>query len=115
MGLIIGIDLGTTNSAVAMLKNGKPIIIENELGERITPSVVSFLENGEIVVGSVAKKLMYKIPERSVEDVKRMMGTNERIKIGDKEYIPQEICAYILKYIKDSVESRLGEKVDERL
>lgn len=113
MGLIVGIDLGTTNSAVAVLKNGKPIIIENDLGERITPSVVNILESGEIVVGSIAKRNAIKYHDRTVIEVKRLMGRSEKIKVGEREYMPQQISAYILRYIKDSVEKILGEEIDE--
>jgi molecular chaperone DnaK len=110
---IIGIDLGTTNSAVAYLKNDRAEIIENRNGGRTTPSVVQMNLKGEIVVGQTAKDMYPSLPANTILEVKRLMGTDETVKLGDKEYRPEEISAYILKEIKKSVEDKLGETVTE--
>ena len=112
MSKIIGIDLGTTNSAVAVLEGGQPKIITNPEGARTTPSVVSF-KNGETQVGEVAKRQAITNPN-TVSSIKRHMGdANYKVKIEDKEYTPQEISAMILQYIKDYAESYLGEEVSQ--
>ncbi|MGO5005916.1 Hsp70 family protein [Bacillus wiedmannii] len=110
---IVGIDLGTTNSAIAYLKNGKPEIIENKKGSRTTPSVVQKDLKGEIIIGEDAKSGIKSLPDRTVLEVKRLMGTEERVSIGEKELRPEEVSALILKYLKESVEERLGEAVTE--
>ena len=112
MSKIIGIDLGTTNSAVAVLEGKDPKIITNPEGNRTTPSVVSF-KNGETQVGEVAKRQAITNPN-TVSSIKRHMGdANYKVKIEDKEYTPQEISAMILQYIKDYAESYLGEEVSQ--
>ncbi len=113
MGRIIGIDLGTTTSEIAYIKNGKPEIISNNLGDRITPSVVGVSDDDELVVGVLAKRQAALKPERTVMEVKRLMGTNEKVALGDKKYMPQEISAVILKNLKKYAEDFLGEKVTE--
>jgi len=110
MGKIIGIDLGTTTSEIAYLKNGKPEIIINKDGDRITPSVVAFNKENEIIVGKKAKRQM---AGRQVKEVKRLMGTSEKIFLGEKEFLPQQISAIILKYLKECAEEFLGEEVVE--
>ena len=109
MSKIIGIDLGTTNSCVSVLEGSEPKVIANPEGGRTTPSVVAF-KNGEIIVGDAAKRQMVTNPD-TVYSVKRLMGTDEKIKANGKEYTPEEISAMILSYMKDYAESYLGEKV----
>lgn len=109
MSKIIGIDLGTTNSAVAVLEGGEPKIIPNPEGNRTTPSVVSF-KNGERQVGEVAKRQSITNPN-TIQSVKRLMGTQEKVTAEGKEYTPQEVSAMILQYIKGYAEDYLGEKV----
>jgi len=135
MGKVIGIDLGTTNSCVAVMEGGSPVVIPNQDGMRTTPSVVGFLKTGEEVVGMVAKRQAITNPENTVYSIKRFMGRryNEvdselklvpyqvsegphgdaRVKIGDKVYSPPEISAKILRYLKESAEAYLGEKVTQ--
>ncbi|MDD2666463.1 MAG: molecular chaperone DnaK [Methanocellales archaeon] len=113
MAKVIGIDLGTTNSCMAVMEAGKPTIITNAEGGRITPSIVGFTDSGEIVVGEVAKRQYISNPERTVASIKRKMGTKEKVKIGKKEYTPQEISAMILQKMKRDAESRLGEKITQ--
>ncbi|HIH37180.1 MAG TPA: molecular chaperone DnaK [Methanocellales archaeon] len=113
MAKVIGIDLGTTNSCVAVMEAGKPTIINNSEGGRITPSIVGFTDSGEIVVGEVAKRQYISNPERTVASIKRKMGTKEKVKIGKKEYTPQEISAMILQKLKRDAESYLGEKITQ--
>ena len=110
---IIGIDLGTTNSAIAYLKNEKPVIIENDRGERTTPSVFQINHSGEIQVGTVAKQGYPTYPRETVLEVKRLMGTEEKVIISGNEYRPEEISARILKYLKSSAEKFLGTTVTE--
>ena len=109
MSKIIGIDLGTTNSCVAVLEGGNATVIANPEGNRTTPSVVAF-KGDEIIVGDAAKRQMVTNPD-TIYSIKRLMGTNEKVKANGKEYTPQEISAMILGYIKDYAESYLGEKV----
>ena len=109
MSKIIGIDLGTTNSCAAVLEGGNATVIANPEGNRTTPSVVAF-KNGEIIVGDAAKRQMITNPD-TIYSIKRLMGTDEKVKANGKEYTPQEISAMILSYIKDYAESYLGEKV----
>ncbi|RDU37084.1 2-alkenal reductase [Neobacillus piezotolerans] len=110
---IIGIDLGTTNSAVAYLKNGKPEILVNKMGGRTTPSVFQINQNGEMVIGQEAKDAYPTLVTQTVMEVKRLMGTDEKVTVKGKEYPPEEISAYILKYLKTSAEEILGEPVTE--
>lgn len=113
MGKIIGIDLGTTNSCVAILEGGEPLVITNPEGARTTPSVVAFSKTGERLVGQVAKHQAITNPDRTITSIKRDMGTNRRVKIDGKEYSPQQISAMILQKLKADAEAYLGEKVTE--
>jgi molecular chaperone DnaK len=113
MGQIVGIDLGTTNSLVAAIIDGQPTLIPNERGKFITPSVVGFTETGELLVGEPAKNQAVANPERTIASIKRSMGTDRRISIGDKEFSPQEISAVILKKLKLDAETYLNDIVDE--
>jgi molecular chaperone DnaK len=110
---IIGIDLGTTNSAVAVMKNGKPAILENKSGFRTTPSIVVMDVNGTISVGEHAKDSLISAPDRTVLEVKRLMGTDQMVKVGDTEYRPEEVSAMILKELKAAAEEKLGTAVTE--
>lgn len=112
MGRIIGIDLGTSTSEVAVFENGKPVVIMNLEDEIITPSVVGISEEGQIVVGGYAKEQLLTKPKETVMEVKRLIGSGKAVAMGDKEYTPQEISAYILKYLKECAERYLGEVVD---
>ncbi len=113
MGKIIGIDLGTTNSCVAVYEGGEPTVITNAEGNRTTPSVVAFAKNGERMVGQVAKRQAITNPERTISSIKRSMGTTRKIEIDGKSYTPQEISAMILQKLKADAESYLGTKVTE--
>ncbi len=113
MGRTIGIDLGTTNSCVAFLENGEPVVIPNAEGARTTPSVVAFAKNGERIVGSAAKRQAVTNSERTIMSIKREMGTDNRVKIDGKAYTPQEISAMILQKLKADAESYLGEAVTD--
>ena len=113
MGKIIGIDLGTTISCVAVLEGGAPVVIPNAEGSRTTPSVVGFAKDGERLVGQVAKHQAVANPDRTVISIKREMGTNHKVKIDGKEYSAPEISAMILSKLKADAESYLGEKVTE--
>ena len=113
MGKIIGIDLGTTNSCVAVMEGGKPVVISNTEGSRTTPSVVAFTKAGERLVGEPAKRQAVTNSEKTISSIKRHMGTDFRVKIDDKRYSPQEISAMILQKLKADAESYLGEKVTE--
>lgn len=113
MGKIIGIDLGTTNSCVAVIEGGEPVVIPNAEGARTTPSVVAFGKTGERLVGQVAKRQAITNPDRTVSSIKRQMGSDYKVKIDDKKYTPQEISAMILQKLKTDAESYLGEKVTE--
>ena len=113
MGKIIGIDLGTTNSCVAVMEGGEPVVIPNAEGGRTTPSVVAFSKTGERLVGQVAKRQAITNPERTVLSIKRDMGTERKINIDNKTYTPQEISAMILQKLKTDAESYLGEKVTQ--
>jgi molecular chaperone DnaK len=112
MAKTVGIDLGTTNSVVAVLEAGEPTVIPNAEGSRLTPSVVGFNKNGERLVGSSAKRQAVVNPERTVISIKREMGTNHKVTIDDKSYSPEEISAMILQKLKADAEAYLGEKVD---
>ncbi len=113
MGKVIGIDLGTTNSCVAVIEGGEPVVIANAEGARTTPSVVAFSKTGERMVGQVAKRQAITNPERTVSSIKRHMGSDYKVKIDDKAYTPQEISAMILSKLKSDAESYLGGKVSE--
>ncbi|MBS3948837.1 MAG: molecular chaperone DnaK [Dethiobacter sp.] len=113
MSKVIGIDLGTTNSVVAVMEGGEPEIIANAEGDRLTPSVVAFSKNGERLVGQVAKRQAITNPERTIASIKRHMGTGHTVKIDNKDYTPQEISAYILQKLKTDAEAYLGEKVTQ--
>ncbi len=113
MGKIIGIDLGTTNSCVAVLEGGDPVVIPNSEGSRTTPSVVGFSKDGERLVGQVAKRQAVANPERTVISIKRDMGSDRKIKIDDKTYSPQEISAMILTKLKQDAEAYIGEPVTQ--
>ena len=113
MGKIIGIDLGTTNSCVAVMEGGEPVVITNSEGSRTTPSVVSFQANGERLVGQVAKRQAITNPDKTIISIKRHMGTDYKVDIDGKQYTPQEISAMILQKLKADAESYLGEKVTQ--
>ena len=113
MGKIIGIDLGTTNSCVAVMEGGEPVVITNSEGARTTPSVVSFQANGERLVGQVAKRQAITNPDHTIISIKREMGTDHKTHIDDKVYSPQEISAMILQKIKADAEAYLGEPVTQ--
>ena len=113
MGKVIGIDLGTTNSCVAVLEGGEPVVIANAEGNRTTPSVVGFAKNGERLVGETAKRLAITNPDRTIASIKRHMGTDYTVEIDGKKYTPQDISAMILGKLKSDAESYLGEKVTE--
>ena len=113
MSKIIGIDLGTTNSCVAVMEGGEPTVIPNPEGARTTPSVVAFTKTGERLVGQVAKRQAITNPERTVSSIKRHMGSDYHVDIDDKKYTPQEISAMILQKLKSDAEAYLGETVSE--
>ena len=113
MAKVIGIDLGTTNSCVAVIEGGEPVVIANAEGARTTPSVVAFSKDGERMVGQVAKRQAITNPERTVSSIKRHMGSDYKVTIGDKTYTPQEISAMILQKLKSDAESYLGGKVTD--
>ncbi len=113
MGKIIGIDLGTTNSCVAVMEGGQPVVIVNSDGARTTPSVVGFAKNGERLIGDSAKRQAITNPDRTISSIKRHMGENYKVTIDDKNYSPQEISAMILQKLKGDAESYLGETVTE--
>lgn len=113
MGKIIGIDLGTTNSCVAVMEGGKPVVIPNSEGVRTTPSIVAFTKNGERLVGEPAKRQAVTNADRTISSIKRHMGTDYKVTIDGKNYSPQEISAMILQKLKADAEAYLGEKVTE--
>ncbi|AAK79253.1 molecular chaperone DnaK [Clostridium acetobutylicum] len=113
MSKVIGIDLGTTNSCVAVMEGGDPAVIANSEGARTTPSVVSFQKNGERLVGQVAKRQSITNPDKTIISIKRKMGTAEKVAIDDKNYTPQEISAMILQKLKADAEAYLGETVTQ--
>ncbi len=113
MSKIIGIDLGTTNSCVAVMEGGKPVVVANTEGARTTPSVVAFTKTGERLVGEPAKRQAVTNADKTISSIKRSMGTDHRVSIDDKKYSPQEISAMILQKLKADAESYLGEKVTE--
>ncbi|HDM22301.1 MAG TPA: molecular chaperone DnaK, partial [Methanomicrobia archaeon] len=113
MGKIIGIDLGTTNSCMAVIEAGAPKVIPNAEGNRTTPSVVALTKDGQIIVGEPAKRQSISNPEGTIVSIKRKMGTKERVRLGDKEYTPEQISAFILQKLKRDAENYLGEPVKE--
>ncbi|MEG1181814.1 MAG: Hsp70 family protein, partial [Oscillospiraceae bacterium] len=113
MGKIIGIDLGTTNSCVAVMEGGEAVVIANAEGARTTPSVVAFSKTGERMVGQVAKRQAITNPDRTISSIKRDMGSNRKISIDKKDYTPTEISAMVLQKLKADAEAYLGEKVSD--
>ena len=113
MGKIIGIDLGTTNSCVAVMEGGEPVVIPNAEGNRTTPSVVAFSKNGERLVGQIAKRQAVTNPENTVISIKREMGTNKKVNIDGDEFTPPEISAMILQKLKTDAENYLGTTVNQ--
>ncbi|HHY23725.1 MAG TPA: molecular chaperone DnaK [Clostridiaceae bacterium] len=113
MGKVIGIDLGTTNSCVAVMEGGEPVIISSAEGDRTTPSVVAFSKTGERLVGQVAKRQAITNPDRTILSIKRDMGSNKRIKIDNKDYTPPEISAMVLQKLKADAEGYLGETITQ--
>ncbi|HHY51824.1 MAG TPA: Hsp70 family protein, partial [Clostridiales bacterium] len=113
MGKIIGIDLGTTNSCVAVMEGGEVVVIPNAEGARTTPSVVAFNKDGERMVGQVAKRQAVTNPDRTIISIKRHMGSDYRVKIDDKSFTPQQISAMILQKLKADAEAYLGQPVTE--
>lgn len=113
MAKVIGIDLGTTNSVVAVMEGGEPVVVTNQEGSRLTPSVVGFAKNGERLVGQLAKRQAVSNPERTISSIKRHMGSDYKVKIDDKEYTPQEISAMVLQKLKADAEAYLGETVTQ--
>ena len=113
MAKVIGIDLGTTNSVVAVMEGGESVVIANAEGNRLTPSVVGFSKSGERLVGQVAKRQAISNTERTISSIKREMGSNYVVSIDDKKYSPQEISAMILQKLKTDAEAYLGEKITQ--
>ena len=113
MGKIIGIDLGTTNSCVAVMEGGQPVVIVNSDGARTTPSVVGFAKNGERLIGETAKRQAITNPDNTISSIKSHMGENYKVNIEGKAYSPQEISAMILQKLKADAEAYLGETVTE--
>ena len=111
MGKIIGIDLGTTNSCVAVMEGGKPVVITNTEGVRTTPSVLAFTKTGERIVGEAAKRQAVTNSDKTISSIKRHMGTDYRVTIDDKKYSPQEISAFILQKLKADAEILTHEAV----
>lgn len=113
MSKVIGIDLGTTNSAVAVMEGGESVIVPNSEGNRTTPSIVAFTKDGERLVGETAKRQAITNPDRTITSIKREMGTEYKVNIDGKDYSPEEISAMILQKLKADTESYLGEEVTE--
>ena len=113
MGKVIGIDLGTTNSCVAVMEGGEPVVITNSEGSRTTPSVVGFQKDGSRIVGQVAKRQAVANPDKTIISIKRHMGTDYKVKIDEKKYSPQEVSAMILTKLKDDAEAYLGTKITD--
>ena len=111
MAKTIGIDLGTTNSVVAVMEGGKPTVIANAEGSRTTPSIVGFSKTGERLVGQLAKRQAIVNPDKTIASIKRHMGENYKVTIDGKDYTPQEISSMILRKLADDASSYLGEKV----
>src|ERR1700738_1900752 len=108
---IVGIDLGTTNSEIAVYRDGRPEVLVDELGRKILPSVVGVGEAGDLLVGEEARNQFILYPERTVRSIKRRMGSNDTVRLVEREYLPQEISAIILKRLKDIAEQRIGRPV----
>ncbi len=113
MGKAVGIDLGTTNSVVTVIEGGEPTVVPNAEGSRLTPSVVGFNKNGELLVGSAAKRQAVISPDRTIMSIKRKMGTSDKVSIDGKPYTPEEISARILQKLKNDAEAYLGQQVTE--
>ena len=113
MGKVIGIDLGTTNSCVAVMEGGEPVVIPNAEGNRTTPSVVGFKKDGERIIGETAKRQAITNPDRTIISIKRHMGTDYKVKIDDKTYTPPEISAMVLRKLKTDAEAYLGTEVTQ--
>ena len=113
MSKVIGIDLGTTNSCVAVMEGGEAVVIPNAEGNRTTPSVVAFSKTGERMVGQVAKRQAITNPDRTISSIKREMGSDYKVDIDGKAYTPQEISAMILQKLKSDAEAYLGQTVSE--
>src|SRR6476646_2277753 len=113
MAHVVGIDLGTTNSLVAHMRGERPEIIPNEAGKRLTPSIVGLDRQDALHVGETAKNQLVASPDRTIAEVKRLMGTSEKVKLGGREYTPTEVSALILKALKEDAEKYLGEKIEE--
>ena len=113
--MIVGIDLGTTNSLVASMDGDRPEIISNKNGRRLTPSIVGLDRQNQIHVGESARNQLVSMPERTVAEVKRLMGSGQKVKLGDREYTPQEISAFVLKSLKEDAERALDQKVEEAI
>src|SRR6516164_11018070 len=113
MPKVVGIDLGTTNSVVAVMEGGEPTVIPNAEGSRLTPSVVAFTKTGERLVGQLAKRQAVVNPDRTIASIKRKMGTNDKVSIDGKQYTPQEISAMILGKLKSDAEKYLGTPVTQ--
>src|SRR6202022_169916 len=113
MAKAVGIDLGTTNSVIAVVEAGQPTVIPNAEGSRLTPSVVAFTKTGERLVGQLAKRQRVVNPDRTISSIKRKMGTNEKVSIDGKQYTPQEISAMILGKLKADAEKYLGTTVTQ--
>src|SRR5277367_2676098 len=110
---IVGIDLGTTNSEIALYRDGRPEVLADERGRIILPSVVGLSESGELLVGEEARNQFLLYPERTVRSIKRRMGSDERVRLGERDYTPQEISAMILSRLKAIARQRLGRPVDK--
>ena len=110
MSKVIGIDLGTTNSVVAVMEGGEPTVITNQEGSRLTPSVVGFSKNGERLVGQLAKRQAVSNTDRTISSIKRHMGTDYKVAIDDKKYSPEEISAMILQKLKEDAEKEFPDK-----
>ena len=115
MGKIIGIDLGTTNSCVAVMEGGKPTVIANQEGARTTPSVVAFTKTGERLIGEPAKRQAVTNAEKTISSIKRHMGTDYKVQIDDKSYSPQQISAMVLQKLKADAEDILEKKLRKQL
>ena len=113
MARAVGIDLGTTNSVVAILEGGEPTVIANAEGSRTTPSVVAFAKNAEVLVGEVAKRQAVTNVDRTIRSVKRHMGTDWNVNIDGKKFTPQQISAFVLQKLKRDAEAYLGEKITD--
>ncbi len=113
MAKVIGIDLGTTNSVVAVMEGGEPLVIANAEGSRLTPSIVGFAKNGERLVGQIAKRQAVANPDRTISSIKRHMGTGYKVRIDDKDFTPQELSAQILQKLKQDAEAYLGQTVKQ--